>query len=42
MDFHSRERSVDLALLLRVIATGASGDGKAIKELMEELTKHGS
>jgi hypothetical protein len=42
MDFHSRERSIDLALLLQVVATGMSGNPKAIKELQEELIKHGS
>jgi hypothetical protein len=42
IDFHSRERSIDLALLLRVVSTGMSGNSKAITELMEELIKHGS
>jgi hypothetical protein len=41
MEFHSREASVERALLLRVIATGTSGDGKSINKLFDELMKYG-
>jgi hypothetical protein len=36
-----RERSLELALELRVISTAMSGDRKAINELLDELMKHG-
>jgi hypothetical protein len=42
MDFHSRERSIDLALLLQVVSTAMSGNPKEIKKLQDELIKHGS
>jgi hypothetical protein len=41
MDFHSRESSLDRALLLRVISTGTNGDSKAVNKLFEELMKYG-
>jgi hypothetical protein len=41
MDFHTRERATELAHLLRVVGTGASGDAKAVQKLFDELMKYG-